>query len=291
MPNRPSDARDRRDADAFARRALAEDRFGRDRTSRAVVPASARAEGRIVAQAAGIFSGSREAAAVARAAGLQVRVLVRDGASVTPGRAVLRLSGPARAVLAAERTILNVVMHASGIATATARAVHALGRSKRRPEVWATRKTLPGLRDLEKAAVRDGGGRPHRRDLEDGILVKSNHLAFAALPIAVRRARAAARAGERVQVEVRSAREAIAAARAGATALLIDNASSAHAREIIRALAAAGLRRGRWIELSGGITPENIGRYRAVGADAVSLGALTHSAPALPFHLELAPPA
>ncbi len=273
----------------LARRALAEDRAARDRTSRAVVPAGTRAEAWVVAQAPGVLSGVRVAGEVARAAGASVRVLARDGARVRPGRRVLGLSGPARSLLAAERTLLNVLMHASGVATATARAVRATGGGPHPLQVWATRKTLPGLRDLEKAAVVHGGGRPNRRDLSQAILVKNNHLALVPLEAAVRRARAAARPGERVQVEVRSAAEALRAARAGADALLIDNAAPARARAIVRALERAGLRRGRWIELSGGLTPENVRRYRRSGADAVSLGALTHSAPALPFHLELRP--
>ncbi|MGI0071829.1 MAG: carboxylating nicotinate-nucleotide diphosphorylase [Thermoplasmata archaeon] len=274
---------------AFARRALAEDRAHRDRTTRAVLPTAVPAEGRIVAQATGILSGIGPARAIARAAGLRVRSARGDGAPVRRGTAVLRLTGDARRILAVERTILNVLMHASGVASATARAVRAAGRDAPRLEVWATRKTLPGLRELEKAAVVHGGGRPHRRDLADGLLVKNNHLVLVPLVEAVRRARAAARPGERVEVEVRSAREAVLAARAGAGAILIDNASPRRAREIVEALRAAGLRRGRWVELSGGITPERVRAYRRAGADAVSLGALTHSAPALPFHLKLRP--
>ncbi|EQD51517.1 Quinolinate phosphoribosyl transferase, partial [mine drainage metagenome] len=144
-------------------------------------------------------------------------------------------------------------------------------------------------RDLEKAAVVHGGGRPHRRDLADGLLIKTTHTAFVPVATAVARARRVARPGESVEVEVGSVADALAAARAGADALLIDNASPAAARAIVRTLEAAGLRRGRWIELSGGIVPETVARYRRVGADAVSLGALTHSARALPFHLVIEP--
>jgi nicotinate-nucleotide pyrophosphorylase (carboxylating) len=274
---------------ALARVALAEDRSRADRTSRAVVPFPARARADVLAQAAGVLSGAEAASAVAVAAGVRVRRRLRDGRPLRRGQVVLSLEGEARRVLAAERTVLNLLMHASGIATLTARAVRAVRGSRPRLEVWATRKTLPGLRDLEKAAVVHGGGRPHRRDLSDALLLKSNHLAFASFETALARLRRHARPGERIEVEVRTRSEAIRAARAGAGALLIDNASPAHARAIVNALVAAGLRRGRWVELSGGITPENVHRYRRVGADAVSLGALTHSAPALPFHLRLRP--
>ncbi|HTS33747.1 MAG TPA: carboxylating nicotinate-nucleotide diphosphorylase [Thermoplasmata archaeon] len=273
----------------LARRALVEDRAGRDRTSRSVLAPGLRARAQIVAQASGVLSGSAAARAVAALAGVRAVACVPDGARVRPGTVVLRLDGSARQLLAAERTMLNLLMHASGVATATDRAVRGARGSRPRLEVWATRKTLPGLRDLEKAAVVHGGGRPHRRDLSDGILVKSTHLKFVPVESAVARARRAARAGERVQVEVRSVAEALRAARAGADALLIDNAPPARARRIVRALTAAGLRRGRWVELSGGITPERVARYRGVGADAVSLGALTHSARALPFHLVAEP--
>ncbi len=290
MP-RPRDrpGSDGADAARLARIAWAEDRAGRDRTSRAVLPPGARARARLVAQAGGILSGGAAAAAVAVRAGLDPRRCRPDGAAVRPGTVVLTVEGPAAAILAAERSMLNLLMHASGVATATRDAVRAARGAGRPLEVWATRKTLPGLRDLEKAAVVHGGGRPHRRDLSDGLLIKTTHTAFVPVAEAVRRARRAARPGEPVEVEVRSAAEALAAARAGADALLIDNAGPAAARAIVRALAAAGLRRGRWIELSGGITPRTVGRYRRVGADAVSLGALTHSARALPFPLVVEP--
>jgi nicotinate-nucleotide pyrophosphorylase (carboxylating) len=273
----------------FARRALEEDRYREDRTSRAVVPPGTRAEGRVEAQARGVLSGVEAAVEIARVAGVRAVALRPDGSRVRPGTAVLRLVGDARRILAAERTILNVVQHASGVATRTARAVAAASGGPRPLEIWGTRKTLPGLRDLEKAAIVHGGGRPHRRDLSDGLLVKNNHLALVPLDVAVRRLRAAARPGERAEVEVRSVGEAVRAARAGADAILIDNASPRRARAIVRALEAAGLRRGRWIELSGNLTAENVRAYRLVGANAASLGALTHSAPALRFHLTLRP--
>ncbi|HKN06258.1 MAG TPA: carboxylating nicotinate-nucleotide diphosphorylase [Thermoplasmata archaeon] len=275
------------DLNGLARRALREDRTSRDRTTHFLLPGPLPAEARVIAQATGVLSGMAAVRAIARAQGLTIVRAHRDGSRVRPGTVVLRLRGDARRILAAERTILNFVMHASGVATETRRAVDGARGSRRPLEVWATRKTLPGLRDLEKAAVVDGGGRPHRRDLSDAVLIKNNHLALLPLTEAVARARARARVGERVQVEVRSGAQAIAAARAGADALLLDNVSPGRARAIVAGLERAGLRRGRWVELSGGITPERVARYRSVGADAVSLGGLTHSAPALPFHLTL----
>lgn len=270
---------------ALVRRALDEDRADDDRTTRAILPRPVPAEAVVTAQAVGVLSGMEAVRSLARSARLRVRSARRDGSRVAPGTVVVRLSGDARRILSVERTLLNFLMHASGVATETARAVRAARGARPRLEVWATRKTLPGLRDLEKAAVRHGGGHPHRRDLASAVLVKNNHLALVPLPGAVRRARSAVRPGEPLEVEVRTARDALAAARAGAAVLLIDNASPTSARGIVRALERADLRRGRRIELSGGITPDRVARYRSVGADVVSLGSLTHSAPALPFHL------
>jgi len=283
---------DRASAPSFerlARRALAEDRAALDRTTRAVLPRPVRAEGRVIAQGRGTLSGLQAAVAAARAVGLAVSRAGNDGTKVRPGTVVLTVRGDARAILRAERTILNLLMHASGVATATARAVRAAGGGRSALRVLATRKTLPGLRDLEKAAVIHGGGHPHRRDLSEAILVKTNHLALVRLEEAVRRARARAREGEAVEVEVRTAREALRAVRAGATSLLVDNASPMRARSVVAALRAERLRGRVSVELSGGITARNLRRYRSVGADAASLGSLTHSAVAVPFHLRLRP--
>jgi nicotinate-nucleotide pyrophosphorylase (carboxylating) len=217
-----------------------------------------------------------------------VTALRRDGDPVRPGVAVLALEGDLRAILRGERTLLNYLMHLSGVATATEEAVRASrGAGRAKLAVYGTRKTLPGLRDLEKAAIAHGGGVPHRRDLSSSVLIKNNHLAWMSVDEAVRRARRAVGTKFPVEVEVGSASEALAAARAGADAVLLDNRSPAEARRILRSLERAGLRESVWIELSGGITARSIARYRGVGADAASLGSLTHSAPALPFHLRV----
>ncbi len=278
-----------RGVDALARRALAEDRVRSDRTTRRLFPRPLAGEAVVAAQGSGVLSGMAAVHALARATDLRVRSARPDGSRLRPGTVVVRLAGDARQILSVERTLLNFLMHASGVATATAAAVRGARGARPPLAVYATRKTLPGLRDLDKAAVVHGGGRAHRRDLSDAVLVKNNHLAFLPLEEAVRRARATARRGDRVQVEVRTGEQAVRAARAGARDLLIDNAPPARARAIVRALERAGLRRGCFLELSGGITPANVVRYRSVGADAVSIGSLTHSAVAVPFHLTLRP--
>jgi nicotinate-nucleotide pyrophosphorylase (carboxylating) len=281
----------RRPSVRFLQALLAEDRVGRDRTTRALVPIGARARAEVIAQGRGIVSGVAVATALAEGAGLTVRsARIRDGDPVRPGRVVLRISGTARAILGVERTLLNLLMHLSGVATATDGARRAARRGRRSLAIYGTRKTIPGLRDLEKAAIRHGGGFPHRRDLSDGILIKTNHLALVPLDEAVRRVRRRVGPAVRVQVEVRSASGALRAVRAGADALLIDNASPAAARRIVTSLQRAGRREGVWIEVSGGITPRNVGSYVMSGADAASLGSLTHSAVALPFHLVMRRP-
>jgi nicotinate-nucleotide pyrophosphorylase (carboxylating) len=288
VPTAEPDGAPRRWA-ALARRALAEDRVRADVTTRALLDRPVPAEGVVTAQARGILSGGEVVREIAREAGVRVRRRRPDGRPVRPSTVVLVVRGDARRLLAVERTVLNVLMHASGVATETGRAVRAARGGRRPLEIWATRKTLPGLRALEKQAVVDGGGRAHRAHLAAAVLVKNNHLEFVTVAEAVRRARRRAGRGRAVEVEVRSLAEALAAARAGADAILLDNLAPRRARRIVRALERAGLRRARWIELSGGLTPGNVGRFRDVGADAASLGSLTHSAPALPFRMRIRP--
>ena len=268
-------------------RALDEDRFTHDRTSRTLRLGRTPITARVTAQGSGVLSGIVPARLAAQRARVRVVRSLRDGRPLHRGEEVLRLRGPANRILAVERTLLNYLMHLSGVATATARAVRAARGSVRPLEIWGTRKTLPGLRDLEKAAIVHGGGRPHRRDLAEALLVKSTHLALVPWPVALARLRSSKLRPSEVEVEVRTAAHAMEAARAGVRRLLIDNASPARARHILRRLERTGWRPKLWIELSGGITPANVRRYRSLGADAVSMGALTHSSKAVPFHLEI----
>jgi len=271
---------------ALLRRALEEDRVDSDVTTRALFPKPQNARAIVLAESACVVSGIEVAVALGRSTGLRVEALVREGARVRRGTGVLRLEGDVRTILSVERTLLNLLMHLSGVATATDRAVRALpGREA--PRVYATRKTLPGLRALEKAAVVHGGGEPHRSDLAEAILVKNNHLAFFPVGAAVARLKLATGRRRPIEVEVRNRRDALAAVDAGADAILIDNASPRAARSIARAIRSRAGPRPIWVEVSGGLTPENVGRYRRVGADAASLGAITHSARAVPFHLRI----
>ncbi len=260
--------------------ALAEDRAGEDATSQAVVSPEARARGFISAGTPGILAGCAHAEAVFRSCDPGVRLdwLFRDGQRVAPGDRILCCEGNARALLAAERTALNFLQHLSGVATLTAQAVeHARGVA-----VLETRKTLPGLRQAEKDAVRAGGGVNHRRDLADGLLLKENHFALSPLGYEETVVRARAAAGTRqVGAEARNLEEARAALRAGADYVLLDNFQPGELAAVAAALRAEFP--SAVLEASGGLRPDDLATLAGVGLDRVSLGALTHSAPACDF--------
>jgi len=267
-------------------RALAEDLGSGDVTSEAVVPAEARARARIVQKAPGALFGLDVGEEVFRQAGagdfdrLQAEGHWRDS---VPAEIAL-VAGPARSLLAGERVALNLLGHLSGVATLTARFVEAVRGSGAR--ILDTRKTTPGLRALEKAAVAAGGGTNHRMGLHDAVLVKENHVAIAGgIGEAVRRAREGA-AGMPVEVECRDLGEVAAALEAGAERLLLDNMEHSDLSAAVAERDAGAGGRGRRIELeaSGGVTLENVA---AIAATAV--GALTHSAPALDLSMLLEP--
>ena len=272
-------------------RVLAEDLGPGDITSQATVPADARARARIVQKQPGVVFGLEVAAeAFAQAGGQGFERIAIEGEwrdSVPVDVAVV--NGPARALLAAERTGLNLLCHLSGVATLTARFVHAVGGTD--TAILDTRKTTPGLRSLEKAAVAAGGGRNHRMGLHDAVLIKENHIAVAGgLAEAVRRAREAEPEHE-IEVECRSAEEIEEALGTGADRLLLDNMEPVELRAAVAARDAAAKAHGpvATLEASGGVTLDNVAEIAASGVDFVSVGALTHSAPALDLSMLLEP--
>ncbi|MEW6581820.1 MAG: carboxylating nicotinate-nucleotide diphosphorylase [Actinomycetota bacterium] len=265
---------------ALVAAALAEDLGERgDVTSALLVPAVLRAAGAVVARAPGVLAGRAVGEEVLRQAGVEGDWLVADGARLAVGDVVCRVEGPARAVLAAERTLLNALSRLSGIATLTARYVEAAAPAR----VLDTRKTTPGWRVLEKAAVAAGGGTNHRMGLHDMVLVKDNHLALAGegLVEAVARARREL-PGVAVEVEADDLAGVERALAAGADWILLDNMDP----DAMRAAVALAAGRAR-LEASGGMTLEGARAAAATGVDAVSVGALTHSAPALDLALDL----
>jgi nicotinate-nucleotide pyrophosphorylase (carboxylating) len=264
-------------------RALAEDVGGGDVTTEATVPEDARARATIRQKAPGVISGLNAAEAVFRRVDPNVTTerLGPEGEWREAGALVLRVEGSARSVLTAERTALNFLGRLSGIATKTARVVDAVGPSGAR--ILDTRKTTPGMRLLEKRAVKDGGGVNHRIGLFDFILIKENHAAAAGgVGAAVRRARAV-RPDLPLAVEVRDAAEIAEALEAGAPRLLLDNMTP----DQVRAAVAQVDGRAE-LEVSGGVDEETVLVYATIsGVDYVSMGALTHSAPVLDLSLIL----
>ena len=270
-------------------RALVEDLGKGDVTADAVVPSDASASARIVQKEAGVVYGLDVAAEVFRQVGAgELEPLAHEGEWRDAAPAdVAAVSGSARALLAAERTALNFLGHLSGVATLTARFVRAIEGMG--ATILDTRKTTPGLRALEKAAVAAGGGQNHRLGLYDAYLIKENHIALAGgLAAAVRRARAAD-PGRSVEVECRDAPEVAEALGSGADRLLLDNMDPAELRSAVAARDERAVPEARRPELeaSGGITLENVAVIAGTGVDFISVGALTHSAPALDLSMLL----
>ena len=276
--------------DEVVGRELAEDEGDGDLTS-AALPASARARARLVAKATGVFCG---AALFARTfervdPSVEVTMIGADGDRVEPGQELGTVAGPARALLVAERTGLNFAQRLSGIATLTRAMVDRAAPVR----VLDTRKTTPGLRRFEKYAVVCGGGENHRYGLWDQVLVKENHVELSARPMQVFvRALRDANPDVLVTVEARDEAEALAAIHGGADVVMLDNMAPlemARVGGLVRQKAAE-LERAVQLEASGGVTLETIGEVaRASGVDRISVGALTHSAPALDLALYLEP--
>ena len=270
--------------------AMAEDAGTGDITTAALVPPALTGRGTLRAKASGVLAGLEAARRVFLKVdgSLEFTPLREDGSHLEPGDIIATVRGSISSILLAERTALNFLQHLSGVATLTARYVAAVSGTRAR--LVDTRKTTPGMRLLEKAAVRSGGGHNHRLHLGDGVLIKDNHLAAAraqglGLGEVVRRAKQQAR-GLPVEVEVSSAEQAKEAAEAGADIIMLDNMTPAEMK-----LATSQLPPGVQTEASGGVTLENIRAIAAAGVDIISVGALTHSAPALDINLKLEPEA
>ncbi|WP_099212512.1 carboxylating nicotinate-nucleotide diphosphorylase [Thermococcus henrietii] len=257
--------------------------FG-DVTSEAVIPEGTKARAVIIAKEDGIIAGVEEAKALFEYFSVKVSVRKRDGEAVNRGDVILELEGDARAILLVERTALNVMGRMSGIATEVRNLVEKVRAVNPKVRVAGTRKSL--LRPIDKRAILIGGGEPHRFSLSDAILIKDNHLALVPLEEAIRRAKAFS-VYKVVEVEVESLEDALKAARAGADVIMLDNMSPAEIVETIEALKREGLRDRVKIEVSGGITPENIEEYAGLDIDVISLGYLTHSVKNFDVSLEV----
>lgn len=271
--------------------ALAEDVGTGDVTTECFVPAEESAQARIFAKEPGVVAGTAVAVAVFRAVDPRVTVTVvkPDGSALLKGDTVLVASGPTRALLTAERTALNFLQQLSGVATLTRRYVDAVAGT--RAVILDTRKTTPGLRELQKQAVAAGGGTNHRRGLYDAVMVKDNHLLAESRPEALQRGIDAARTrhpGIRIELEADTLDQVRAFLKLdGVDWILLDNMPRAHLREAVALVRALPPERRIKLEASGGVTLETVRPIAETGVDYVSVGALTHSARALDFSLEL----
>ena len=287
---RPVNALPRFVLEPLVRAALTEDlgRLG-DITSQALIGADVQAQARLTARQEGVLAGLDAALLAFRLMDSQVCIeaAAADGERLPAGALVALVEGNARAILAAERTALNFLARLSGIATATATAVAAAGG---KALVCGTRKTAPGLRVLEKHAVALGGGETHRLGLDDAMLIKDNHLALLrhsggdGVPAALKAAQSAGGSLSGVEIEVDDLRQLEAALQAGAGRILLDNMTTEQLAEAVKITAGRAL-----LEASGGISLARVAEVAGTGVDFISLGALTQSAAALDFSLEVAP--
>jgi len=279
----------KKDIEPIVSNALAEDLASGDITTESLIRSALKGKASILVKRDGVMAGINVAKEVFRQvdASLRFKALVKDGAKVRKGEIVAIVEGKVSSILKAERTSLNFLQHLSGIATETARYVEAVSGTG--AVIMDTRKTIPGMRLLEKHAVRVGGGRNHRLNLADGILIKDNHLVTLrscgiGLGEAVEKARQRVSRTMKVEVEVNSVKQASEALSAGADIIMLDNMKLEDMRKAVKLVKGRAL-----LEASGGITLDNVRSIAETGVDLVSVGALTHSARALDISLELEP--
>ena len=266
---------------------LAEDVGQGDVTSEAVVPKDLTVEAEVLAKEEGVVAGIEETVIFAESLGLSVKAEVADGDEVKSGTVIMKISGNARTILSAERTMLNLLSRMSGIATKTRELTEKLQKANLTAKVAATRKTAPGLLYFDKKAVVVGGGDPHRLRLDDMILIKDNHVAIAgSVENAVKKAKEYG-SSKKIEAEVSSTEDAVKAAAAGADIVMLDNFSPEQVKEAVKALKKAGFFGKVLLEVSGGITEQNLLDYASAQVDIISMGALTHSVKALDISLEV----
>lgn len=265
------------------REALTEDLGMGDITTNGIFSESDTASGSFTAKADGILAGLDVLNTVYREFGnaVSVKLLKNDGDAVTKGEVIAEVSGPVRTLLSGERVILNLIQHLGGIATSTNEVVSLLDDPS--ISVTDTRKTLPGLRGIQKYAVICGGGKNHRFRLDDGIMIKDNHIkAAGSITKAVEALRKVSGHMVKIEVETESKAQVLEAVETGADVIMLDNRTPEEVKEFVSIIPD-----GIIVEVSGGITPENISSYKGCGADVISLGWLTHSVKALDISFNL----
>lgn len=273
---------------ALVERFLEEDIGFGDITTLAVVPETAYGHGCLIAKAPLVIAGLEVACAAFQVVDERVewKSAVQDGKAVEPGRVLAELDGPGRALLSAERVALNLLQRLSGVATLTRRYVEAVRHTEAR--IIDTRKTTPGLRALEKYAVRVGGGHNHRFGLANGVLIKDNHIAIVgSITQAVASVRASVSHLQKIEVEVDRIDQIPEALQAGADAILLDNMTPEETYEAVELVQSTPDGKRILLETSGGVTLETVRAYAEAGVDLISSGALTHSAAAVDIGLDV----
>lgn len=261
--------------------ALAEDAHDGDLTSKATIAVDQISTASFTARKSGVIAGTLVAAAVLEHCGLtSYEILVKDGSAVNAGTVIIKVTGNTRAILLAERTALNFLSHLSGIATLTSHWVNEMAGTK--AKVRDTRKTTPGLRELEKYAVRMGGGTNHRMTLSDGALIKDNHIAAAGSVTAAIESVRKEFPGVEIEVEVDNLEQLKEALATGVEIVLLDNMSIEQTKAAVELAKNSKTK----LESSGGLKIENATAYAATGVDYLAVGALTHSAPVLDIGLD-----
>jgi nicotinate-nucleotide pyrophosphorylase (carboxylating) len=267
---------------------LAEDLGQGDITTSLIVSEKSIAKAEVIAKEIGIIAGAEEAKILLESLKLKVDVLIADGEKIKPKQTLMKISGDARTILSVERTLLNIISRMSGIATTTRKLKEKLQKAELKTRVASTRKTAPGLLYFDKKAVLIGGGDTHRLHLDDMILIKDNHIAVTgSVEKAIKTVKEKASFSKKIEVEVTSVNDVLAAAKAGADIIMLDNFSPKQIKKAIKLLKHARLFEKILLEASGGITPENIIAYASAGVDIVSLGEITSSPKTLDMSLEI----
>ena len=264
------------------RNMLAEDIGQGDVTTALIVPADSTAEAEVIAKQTGVIAGMEEAKTLLESLGLKAKILVPDGKRIETKSVLMEISGDTRTILSVERTLLNVISRMSGIATATRRLIEKVRNAKFETRVACTRKVAPGLLYFDKKAVQIGGGDTHRLHLDDMILIKDNHIAVAgSIKKAIEKVRKEVSFSKKIEIEVTRVKDALAAAKARADIIMLDNFSPKQIEKVIKLLKEEDFYEKVLLEASGGITTENVLAYASTGVNIVSLGEITDSTKAL----------
>ncbi len=267
---------------------LKEDEGFGDITSNALIPEDKTFYAKLVSKDDGILAGIEVIKGMFEEYGIDILSSMDDGDKIKKGDILLELEGNARKILLLERTALNLLMRMSGVATKTNRIVKSVNEINDKIRVAGTRKTAPALQKFDKMAISIGGGDPHRSALDDMVLIKDNHIAVVgSVEEALKRAKKNVSFSKKIEIEVENADDAVIAAKNGADIIMFDNMSPNEAQDTLDILIENGLRENVLIEISGGITEDNILDYAPLDVDIISLGSLTHQASSLNFSLDM----